>query len=271
MTSDSFILALRRFIAIRGPVSCIRCDNGTNFVGASNELKASLNSMEEGPIKSFLLSQGCEINFVFNPPSASHFGGVFERQIRTIRKVLTGLLLEQDSRISDECLSTLLHEVAAIVNCRPLSHINLSDASIEPLTPNHLLTQKSRVVVSPPGTFVREDLYIAKRWRRVQYLANLFWTRWRHEYLATINKRKKWNNQRRNLQVDDIVLISDDNAPRSSWRLARVIELYPSDDGLVRSVKLQLSTSRLDRHGKRMCDLTYFDRPVHKLVLLLEA
>ena len=70
---------------------------------------------------------------------------------------------------------------------------------------------------------------------------------------------------------DDIVLISDDNAPRSSWRLARVIELYPSDDGLVRSVKLQLSTSRLDRHGKRMCDLTYFDRPVHKLVLLLEA
>ena len=175
---------------------------------------------------------------MFNPPSASHFGGVFERQIRTIRKVLTGLLLEQDSRISDECLSTLLHEVAAIVNCRPLSHINLSDASIEPLTPNHLLTQKSRVVVSPPGTFVREDLYIAKRWRRVQYLANLFWTSWRHEYLATINKRQKWNNQRRNLQVDDIVLISDDNAPRSSWRLARNIELYPSDDGLVRSVKL---------------------------------
>ena len=125
--------------------------------------------------------------------------------------------------------------------------------------------------MSPPGTFVREDLYIAKRWRRVQNLANLFLTRWRHEYLATINKRQKWNIQPRNLQVDDIVLNSDDNAPRSSWRLARVIKLYPSDDGLVRSVKLQLSTSRLDRHGKRMCHLTYFDRPVHKLVLLLEA
>ena len=68
LTSDCFILALRWFIALRGPVAKIRCDHGTNFVGANNELKASLNAMEEGPIKSFLLSQNCEIEFVFNPP-----------------------------------------------------------------------------------------------------------------------------------------------------------------------------------------------------------
>ena len=116
LSSDSFILALRRFISIRGPVSCIRCDQGTNFVGASNELKLPLEKMEEGPIKSFLLSQNCQIEFVFNPPSASHFGGVFERQIGTIRKVLSGLLLEQSTSLTDECLSTLLHEVSAIIN-----------------------------------------------------------------------------------------------------------------------------------------------------------
>ena len=109
----------------------ICCDQGTNFVGASNELKLSLEKMDEGPIKSFLLSQNCQIEFVFNPPSASHFGGVFERQIGTIRKVLSGLLLEQSSSLTDECLSTLLHEVSAIINCRPLSHINLSDSCIK--------------------------------------------------------------------------------------------------------------------------------------------
>ena len=76
LTSDCFILALRRFIALRGPVAMIRCDQGTNFVGASNELKLSLEKMDEGPIKSFFLSQNCQIEFVFNPPSASHFGGV---------------------------------------------------------------------------------------------------------------------------------------------------------------------------------------------------
>ena len=227
--------------------------------------------MEQGPIKSFLLSQNCHVEFVFNPPSASHFGGVFERQISTIRKVLSGLLLEQSTSLTDECLSTLLHEVSAIINCRPLSHVNLSDSCIEPLTPNHLLTQKSRVVLAPPGEFVRQDLYLSKRWRRVQYLANIFWTRWRTEYLESINKRRKWTGQQRNISVNDIVLICDENAARSDWRMARVVECFTSNDNLVRSVKLQLATSQLDGKGKRLSDLAYLTRPIHKLILLIEA
>ena len=75
----------------------------------------------------------------------------------------------------------------------------------------------------------------------------------------------------RNIELDDIVIICDDNAPRNEWRLARVSELFPSSDGLVRSVKLQLATAQLDSNGKRLCDLTYLARPVHKLILLLEA
>ena len=75
-SSDSFILALRRFISIRDPVSCIRCDQGTNFVGASNELKLCLENMAQGPVESYLLSQNYQIEFIFNPPSASHFGEI---------------------------------------------------------------------------------------------------------------------------------------------------------------------------------------------------
>ena len=157
------------------------------------------------------------------------------------------------------------------MNCRPLSHVNLSDSCIEPLTPNHLLTQKSRVVVSPPGMFVRQDLYLPKRWQRVQYLTNVFWTRWRSEYLDSINKRRKWTGQQRNISVNDIVLICDDNAARSDWRLARVVECFTSNDNLVRSVKLQLATTQLDKKGKRLSDLTYLTRPIHKLILLIEA
>ena len=228
-------------------------------------------SRKQGPVKSFLLSQNCQVEFVFNPPSASHFGGVFERQIGSIRKVLSGLLLEQSASLTDECLTTLLHEVSAIINCRPLSHVNLSDSCIEPLSPNHLLTQKSRVVVSPPGTFVRQDLYLPKRWRRVQYLANIFWTRWRQEYLDSINKRRKWTSQRRNIEVNDVVLICDENTARNDWRLARVVECFISKDNLVRSVKLQLATSQLDNQGKRLTDVTYLTRPIHKLILLMEA
>ena len=124
----------------------------------------------------------------------------------------------------------------------------MSDSCIEPLTPNHLLTQKSRVVVAPPGDFVRQDLYLSKRWRRVQYLANIFWTRWRHEYLESINKRRKWTGQQRNVSVNDIVLVCDENAARSD---ARVVKCFTLKDNLVRSVKLQLATTQLDKKGKR--------------------
>ena len=208
---------------------------------------------------------------MFNPPSASHFGGVFERQIGTIRKVLSGLLLEQGSALTEESLITLMHEVSAIVNCRPLSHVNLSDSSIEPLTPNHLLTQKSRVIISPPGEFVRQDIYLRKRWRQVQYLANVFWNRWRHEYLDTVNRRRKWNGSRRNVAVNDVVLVVDENSARNEWKMGRVVEVFTSDDGLVRSVKIQLASKELDHKGTRMAEPTILKRPVHKLIMLIEA
>ena len=105
----------------------------------------------------------------------------------------------------------------------------------------------------------------------MQYLANIFWNRWRHEYLDSINKRQKWTGARRNVAVNDIVLIVDENTARNEWKLARVVEAIPSTDGLVRSVKLQLATTQLDSKGKRLIDLTFLDRPVHKLILLIEA
>ena len=271
LTSDAFIMALRRFIAIRGPVSRIRCDCGTNFVGASNELQQALESMNQDEVKSFLLKNSCDTEFLFNPPSASHFGGVFERQIGTIRSVLSGLLISHSFQLTDECLSTFFHEVTAIINCRPLSLFNINDPESEPLTPNHLLTQKSKVIVSPPGEFVQSDLYLTKRWRRVQYLANQFWTRWREEYLESINRRSKWTKSKRNFAVNDIVLLCDDNVPRNSWRLAKVVEVLPSRDDLVRSVKIQLATSNLDKKGKRLSDPSIFTRPIHKLIPLIEV
>ena len=95
-----------------------------------------------------------------------------------------------------------------------------------------------------------------KRWRRVQYLANLFWTRWKREYLLTLQQRSKWNSPKRNVAVGDIVLVKDDSAPRNTWPLGRVIKTEPDKNGFVRSVQLKTQTSELRR-------------PVDKVVLLL--
>ena len=185
MTTDSFINALRCFIALRGAVSHIRCDRGSNFVGAHHELKESMRQLKEEKMQGALARYGCA--FIMNVPAASHMGGVWERQIRTIRNVLTAILMESVGRLDSTSLRTFLYEAMAIVNSRPLTTENLNDpCAPEPLTPNHWLTMKSKVILPPPGDFVKEDLYARKRWRRVQYLANNFWTSWRKEYLLNL-------------------------------------------------------------------------------------
>ena len=202
-----------------------------------------------------------------NVPHASHIGGVWERQIRTARSVLASLLVNQGTQLDDESLRTLMVETEAIVNSRPLT-VDLHN-SLEPLTPNHLLTMKSKVILPPPGVFQRADIYSRKRWRRVQHLAAEFWDRWKKEFLLSLKTRQKWIRPRRNLQVNDVVIIKDDNQPRNKWQLARVAEVYPSDDGLVRKVKVLVADSSLNRSGQRTEPASYLERPVQKLVLLV--
>ena len=207
-----------------------------------------------------------------NRPSASHAGGVWERQIRSIRRVLSDLLVHFGSQLDDESLRTFLYESAAVVNSRPLCIDNLSDVnSMSPLTPNHLLTMKSQVLLSPPGVFPKEDVYSRKRWRRTQYLVEQFWIRWRKEYLHNLQNRQKWISPRRNLHVGDIVIIKDDNLHRSEWLLGRITEVFPSQDGLVRSVRIRIADKKLSAHGKPGEKPSYLERPVQKVVLLLEA
>jgi hypothetical protein len=267
MSTDSFLIGLRCFIALRGKVRLIRCDQGSNFVGAKNELKDCLKELNSEHIASQLLKLECE--FQFNPPSSSHMGGVWERQIRNVRNVLNGILDQSGTQLNTASLRTFLYETMAIVNSRPLTVENLeSPDGPTPLTPNHLLTMKSDVVMPPPGNFVKEDLYLRKRWRRVQFLTNLFWSRWKKEYLHSLQVRNTWQKPQRNIDVGDIVILQDEG-PRSVWKTARVVETFRSEDGLVRKVKLLMSTAELDKHGRPLQKRTFLDRPVHKLVVLL--
>lgn len=273
LDTASFINAYRRFVSRRGPIRQLRSDQGTNFVGARRELREALAEMKQDVIKTKLLKDNCDwVEFKMNVPSASHMGGAWERQIRTVRNVLSSLLQSNAAQLDDESLRTFMCEAEAIVNCRPLTVDQLADPqSPGALTPNHLLTMKSRVLLAPPGSFQSADLYCTRRWRRVQHLANEFWCRWRKEYLVSLQQRQKWTHPRRNLQVDDVVIIKDKDTPRNNWQLARVSTTYPSSDGLVRKVQVALADSCLDKDGKRRAPLRYLERPVQKLVLLMRA
>ena len=254
LDTDSFLNALRRFIARRGPVAQLRCDNGTNLVGAERELREALNEMKKDHIYHQLLKEN--IQWIFNPPTASHFGGSWERQIRTVRKVLSHLSHEFGDMFDDESFCTLMCEVEAVVNSRPLTTPSSDPNDVGALSPNHILNMKAGVILPPPGKFQRADVYLRKRWRRVQYVVNIFWTRWRREYLLTLQNRQKWNCAHRNFAVGDLVIIQDDSLPRSCWALGRVIKTEPDQKGFVRCVTVKTLTSTLRR-------------PVSRLVLVL--
>ena len=261
MSADSFINGLRRVIAIRGPIDEIRCDQGTNFIGAVTDLDGATGKVEHA-LQVFAANVGTK--FVFNAPGASHAGGVWERQIRSVRSILNHTLSLSVGRLDDSALRTFLYEAMAIVNSRPLSPTTLNDPLVEPpITPNHFLTLKGRIVEPPPGNFVKEDVFSRKQWRRVQYLCEQFWSKWKTEYLLLLQSRQKWTRPRRNVSVGDIVILVDESSPRNSWRLAKVIQVFPSKDGLVRKVQVRTSTST----GRP----SVLERPIQKIVVLVET
>lgn len=250
---DSCINAIRRFVCRRGPISHLRSDNGTNFVGAKKELREALAALNHSKIQSAFLEDGMQ--WSFNPPTASHHGGAWERIIRMIRQILTSVLHQQT--LNDEGFHTVLCEVEAILNDRPITKMSGDPNDLEALTPNHILNMKGMPIL-PPGLFEKTDLYLKRRWRQVQYLSDLFWKRWLKEYLPLLQERQRWSKERRSLVPGDIVLIADATAPRGSWLLGRVLETYPDRRGLVRSARVKTKKSTLDR-------------PVTKLCLLQEA
>ena len=258
LETDSFIQALRWFICRRGPVREIRCDRGTNFIGAEAELKNAIDEIDDQKVKAELLK--AKIDWIKNPASASNFGGVWERQIRSIRNVMSGLIREHGNRLDEESLRTFLCEAESTINNRPLTVETLSDPLSEPpLSPSMLLTGKTRLVLPPPGEFKREDLYCRRKWRRTQHLAQEFWSRWSKEYLQQLQARIKWTRPKRNFKVGDVVLLKENQSPRNRWPLGKVVATHPDDQDRVRSATV------LTGNGSKL------ERPVNKLVLLLEA
>ena len=112
-------------------------------------------------------------------------GGIWERQIRSDRTILEAQLKTNGSSLKDENLRTLITETEAIINSRPLTVETLSDVNSEmPLSPSQLLTMKTDVILPPPRTFLRPDIYSRRRWRRVQYTAG-------HDEGKNFSKRHK--------------------------------------------------------------------------------
>ena len=228
LKNDSFINALRRFIA-RGQPSDIYSDNGTNFVGADQELKQSLEQWNQSQIADYLSQK--DIQWHVNPPAFPHLGGIWERLVQSCKKAFKVVLHCQV--VTDEVLETVFAETEALVNSGPLTEVSSDDSGLEAITPNHFLISRASPVL-PCEVFSDKEISRKKCWRQAQVVVDHVWSRCLKEYLPAVIERKKWNLPSHNLIVGDLVLVVDEKTQRGDWPLARVTRIFPGKDDTIR-------------------------------------
>ena len=258
LDTATFMLAFRRFVAVRGNCTLLRSDNGSNFIGAKNQADTGLDQKN---LRENLEKKG--VVWQFLPPKASHMAGVWERKIGSVKKVLNASLYLLKTRLlSRDEFSTLLQEAASIVNHTPLSEVPCDPTEPFPVSPALLMNLRESAS-APNEEFTEKDLlaYGQKRWRRVQFLSEQFYIRWKQEYIQQQQHRIKWMFPSRNMTEGDVVLLKESTC-RNNWPMAIVEKVYPSQDGLVRRVLLRLKSDASSRPQ-------YRERAIHDLLLLI--
>ncbi|KAJ0169592.1 hypothetical protein K1T71_010808 [Dendrolimus kikuchii] len=256
LSTPAFIAALDRFVSRRGLCNQIVSDCGTNFVGAQRYLSEVnhflVNSQEE--ICENLAKR--QIIWNFNPPTGSHFGGIFESGVKSIKyhlKRVVGLQV-----LTFEELSTVVTKIEAVLNSRPLCVISSDPNEVDVLTPGHFLTG-GPLVALPEPPLEKKHISARERWQMVQKITQCFWRIWQRDYLHTLQQRLKWFHDQENLKIGDVVAIVDQNISPLEWRLGKVVAIHPGSDGIVRVVTLRTEKGILKRPVVKVCPLPLSD------------
>ncbi|XP_039435277.1 uncharacterized protein LOC120417340 [Culex pipiens pallens] len=251
LSTSAFLTALKRMFALRGISSEIWSDRGTNFVGADRHIREHLQSPEFNRAVNQYLSD-LKVKWTFITPSAPHIGGIWEAAVKSMKKHLRVVL--GNTALTYEDLSTVLTQIEACLNSRPLCQLFASPDSYEALTLGHfIINQPLNLLPEPDISHIKEGRL--DMWQRIQRHVDEIWARWRDEYVATLQPRNKWQTVQQNLDPGQLVLIKNENTPPASWELARIVAAHPDPYGVVRNVTV--------RRGEKE-----YQRPVHKLVPL---
>ena len=242
-----FIQVLRRFFSVRGQPSLMISDNGSQFIGAERLLKELIKGWDIEKLREFSAEKG--IKWQFTTPASPHQNGCAEALVKSCKMALKKAIGEQV--LTPFELYTCLLEVTNLVNQRPSGRIPNDPDDGSYLCPNDILLGRSSSHV-PQGPF-RETKNPRLRVEFVQKIVDSFWKRWTRDVFPSLIPRKKWNAEKRNVRVDDFVIVQTPNAIRGNWHIGRIVDVYPGQDGKVRNVRvktmplLECMTDRLQR------------------------
>jgi hypothetical protein len=250
LSTEDYILCLKRFISRRGKPDSIYSDNAKNFVGAEKQLSVFLENKSQ-EIIDFAANDGIKFHFI--PVNSAHFGGLWENSVKSCKGHLRRVV--GNARLTFEELITVLSQIEAILNSRPMSPLSSDPTDLSPLTPGYFLIGRP---LTAPAT--HDDLTDATtsrldRYRRVEQLRQHFWRRWSKEYVSELQLRTKWKTHHDDIALDSLALIKDDNLPPLKWRLGRVTRVFPGTDGISRVAELRTTSGLTRRAFSRICPL----------------
>jgi hypothetical protein len=239
MDTPHVIDALSRFVDVRGVPSTLTSDNQTSFRKADKEITAwyktvNWDAVQEATGLGFRPNSD-GIEWHFNPPSASHFGGIFEIIVKALKRAMKIVIGRAD--LDEEGFRTCVSKVMFMLNNRPIQPAG-SIHDQEPLTPNHFIRSDLANSVFPPD-FPEDKLHnLDRRLKHQIEIQKSVWKRFFLEIVPLLGPRAKWSQEQENLNVDDVVIELNENQPRGVWRLMRVSKIFPSQDGLIRKVEV---------------------------------
>ena len=261
--ADSFLKTFNRFVSIRGYPRSMYSDRGTQLTASKKHVEGVQGidygaAVREGGLHG--------MSWIFTRSADSPWqNGLTEALIKGVKRAIYASIGESVLTYSD--LQTVMYRTANLVNERPIGVKPGLDLEMGGyLCPNDLLLGRSSGAV-PEGEF-DVSFNATKRLKFIDSMLNCFWKRWQRDYFQTLIVRQKWHTSSRNLAVNDVVLIKDSNSKRGSWRMARVMEANPGDDGKVRNVKVKYKICQPGLSCKGQ-NFTVIDRSVQNLVLIL--
>lgn len=283
-TTEAFLAAFKRFIARRGKCRELRSDQGSNFVGAKAELKELFemlqNQVKNGVIKKTLSEYGTD--WFLHPPGAPHFSGLFEAAVKSAKHHIRRIL--KVTPFTFEEWTTILCQIEAILNSRPLIALSDDVNDLEVLTPGHFLIGEPLTAIPEPNL---EDirLNLLNRYQLMQRKVQEFWRNWQSDYLSTLQQRTKWKSPVDNLKIGQIVTIKDEDMPTTKWLMGRILNVFPGKDSHVRVAKIKKANGELTKKEVDKLKLLGFnvdstgtarlktvcgtlERPIHKLCVL---
>jgi hypothetical protein len=234
MSTDKMLMAIRRMMLSKGKIQHLYSDNGTNFIGSNNQLKRDQKEIEAEMSKA--VADDLNITWHFLAAFQPWSGGAWERLVQSVKQVMKFCLDEQTPE--EDVLRNAFAEAEFLINNRPLTHTPVDPDDEKPITPNSIMFG-DRVPSKFTTTFDETAQFSRSRRQRAESLINHFASRWVREYLPEIGLPSKKNGKRRMAQVDDVVLMTEPNEPRSAWKLGRIIKIHPTRDGVPRIVDVK--------------------------------